>query len=368
MPRVPFLSLDYQNRSIEKELNQTFHSVFKNGRFILDEEVELFEKEFAKFHKSKYCIAVGNGHDALVTALKAVGVRAGDEVIVPSHTCQATWLAVLNSGAKPIPVEVDSTTCNINPDLIEVALTRRTKAIVPVHLYGHPCEMDRIMSIAERRKLFVVEDNAQAHGAIFKNKTTGSWGHCNATSFYPTKNLGALGDGGALITNEKRCAVFARAFRNYGSPTPNVHSIQGVNSRLDELQAAFLRKKLQKLYDWNEMRKQNAELYFELLKDVEIQLPPRVTKSIKPVFHLFVIQTRHRDKLKDFLLKKGIESAIHYPTPVHLQKAYDHLGYKKRSLPIAEELSKMVLSLPIWPGLKRREIEFVAATVKKFFC
>ena len=369
MPSVPFLSLDYQHRSIEGELKEIFSKTLKRGAFILGEEVDSFEKAYASHQKTKYCISVASGHDALLISLKALNIDKGDEVIVPSHTCQATWLAVVNAGAKPIAVEVDPLTFNIDPSRIESTITKKTRAIVPVHLYGHPCEMGQIMAIAKKNKLFVVEDNAQAHGAKFKNKMTGSWGDCNATSFYPTKNLGALGDGGAITTSDKKLFEFARAFRNYGSIQKDIHLVQGVNSRLDELQAAILKIKLKRLNEWNEERKQNANLYFKLLKNIEgIQLPPRESKVAKPVFHQFVIQTANRDKLKNFLSRNGIETAIHYPIPVHLQKAYHNIGYKKGSLPIAERLAATVLSLPVWPGLKKSDIEIVSSLIRKFCC
>ena len=368
MPFIPFLSLDYQHRSIEPELKEIFGRTLQRGNFILGEEVARFEKEFAAYHKAKYCISVASGHDALLISLKALNIGKGDEVIVPSHTCQATWLAVLNAGAKPVAVEVDTFTYNINPLLIEQAITKRTRAIVPVHLYGHPCEMDILMAIAKKNNLFVIEDNAQAQGASLKNKMTGSWGHCNATSFYPTKNLGALGDGGAIITNDKKLFDFAAAFRNYGSIKKDIHLISGVNSRLDELQAAFLIEKLKCLNEWNDLRNRNANLYFSLLQNIEeIQLPPGESKTAKPVFHQFVIQAADRDKLKNYLVKKGIETGVHYPTPIHLQKAFRDVGYKKGSLPAAETLAATVLSLPVWPGLKKSEIELVCSTIRKFF-
>lgn len=368
MSVIPFLSLDYQHRSIERELKEAFSKTLKRGSFILDEEVDRFEKELASYHKSKYAISVANGHDALMISLKALKIGKGDEVIVPSHTCQATWLAVMNAGAKPIAVEVDPSTYNMDHSLIENSLTQKTKAIIPVHLYGHPCEMDKIMLLEKKNNLFVIEDNAQAHGAIFKNKMTGSWGHCNATSFYPTKNLGALGDGGAITTNDKKLYDFAQAFRNYGSGKKNVYSIQGVNSRLDELQAAILRIKLKKLDEWNEARIQNADFYFESLQDIgNVQVPPRANKKVRPVFHQFVIQAPDRDKLKNFLFRKGIETAIHYPIPVHLQMAYSQLRYKKGSLPVAEKLADTVLSLPVWPGLKKNQLMTICSAIKSFF-
>jgi len=217
MYEVPFFSLEHQHQSIQAPLQLAYRRILKGGRFILDDEVKAFEEEFAAYQKIKYCIAVGNGHDALFISLKAIGVGRGDEVLVPSHTCHATWLAVANTGAKPVPVEVEPSTFTIDPDLLANAVTQKTKAIVPVHLYGHPCSMDKIMTLARENALYVIEDNAQAHGAFFKNKITGSWGHCNATSFYPTKNLGALGDGGAILTNNRKLFGFAKAFGNYGS-------------------------------------------------------------------------------------------------------------------------------------------------------
>ncbi|MBS1681409.1 MAG: DegT/DnrJ/EryC1/StrS family aminotransferase [Bacteroidetes bacterium] len=368
MSTIPFFSLQHLHRSIQRELSHAFSNVIKQGRFILDREVELFEKEFAGYHRTKYCVTVGNGHDALLISLKALGIGKGDEVIVPSHTFMATWLAVVNAGAVPVPVEVDPITYTLNPDLIRHHLSRKVKAILSVHLYGHPCEMDTINSIAKKNNLFVVEDNAQAHGAVFKNKRTGSWGDCNATSFYPTKNLGALGDGGAILTHHKTQFDFAKTFRNYGTLTKNVYASEGINSRLDELQAAILRVKLKHLDKTNEARKKNARIYFELLKDVgDVVLPPSENKFAQPVYHQFVIQTAYRDKLRNFLEKKGIETVIHYPMPIHLQPAFAHLRLKKGSLPAAEKISKQILSLPIWPGLKPGEIEFVAKTIRTFY-
>jgi dTDP-4-amino-4,6-dideoxygalactose transaminase len=364
---IPFFSLERQHQTISQELMKAFAVAIKRGRFILDDQVRCFEEELAAYQKLKFCVTVGNGHDAIFISLKTLGVGRGDEVLVPSHTCHATWLAVVNTGAKPVPVEVDAITYNINPTLIEESITRKTKAIIPVHLYGNPCLMDKIMAIAKENNLFVVEDNAQAHGAVLKNKMTGSWGHCSATSFYPTKNLGAFGDGGAILTNDKKYFEFAKVFSNYGSQRKDVQSMLGINSRLDELQAAVLRIKLKKLQAWNKARKANANLYFDLLSNLDIQLPPPESKMAKPVFHQFVIQTKHRDKLKRYLEGNGIETAIHYPTAIHLQKAYSFLGYKKGSLPIAEKLSQTVLSLPIWPGLKTSEIERVCSAIRKFF-
>jgi dTDP-4-amino-4,6-dideoxygalactose transaminase len=367
MREIPFFSLDYQHREIHNELTAAFHKVMGAGNFVWGSNVKAFESEFASYQQVQHCVGTGNGHDALLISLKALKIGAGDEVIVPSHTCQATWLAVVNSGAKPVPVEVDET-LTIDPTKIENAITSKSKAIVPVHLYGQPCRMDAVMTIAEKNNLFVIEDNAQAHGAKYKRKFTGSFGHINATSFYPTKNLGALGDGGAITTNDEHLYELAKAVSNYGSIKKDDHFTSGINSRLDELQAAFLSIKLKRLEEWNEMRRQNANVYFQNLKNVgDIILPSAPSQASQPVFHLFVIQTAHRDKLKEYLNKEGIGTAIHYPTPVHLQKAYTSLGYSKGSLPIAEKLSETVLSLPVWPGLKIEEIEFVCDKVKLFF-
>jgi dTDP-4-amino-4,6-dideoxygalactose transaminase len=344
-----------------------FDKVINQNQFVCGPRLESFEEAFARFQGSKYCVGVGNGHDALLIALKALKIGAGDEVIVPSHTCQATWLAVMNAGAIPLPVEVNEA-FTIDPFKIEAAITPKTKAIIPVHLYGQPCQMDTILTIAKKNNLFVVEDNAQGHGAKFKGQTTGSFGYINATSFYPTKNLGALGDGGAVCTNDEDLSRLARAIANYGSLKKDDHFVQGLNSRLDELQAAILSIKLEKLEEWNELRRQNAALYFQFLNNVgDIVLPPAPSQESLPVFHLFVIRTAHRDKLKEFLQKEGIGTAVHYPVPVHLQKAYATLGYSRGSLPIAEKLSDTILSLPIWPGLKKEEIEWICRTIQKFF-
>ncbi|MBS1506748.1 MAG: DegT/DnrJ/EryC1/StrS family aminotransferase [Bacteroidetes bacterium] len=368
MREIPFFTLHPQHHAIQREMAEVFDKIVRQGKFVLGDHVERFEKEFAVFQKVKHCVSVGNGHDALWIALKTYGIGKGDEVIVPSHTCQATWLAVVNTGARPVPVEVDPFNYLINPELIERSLSPKTKAIVPVHLYGHPCAMDNIVAIAKNHNLKVIEDNAQAHGAIYKSKQTGSWGDCNATSFYPTKNLGALGDGGAILTNNKKIADQARAIRNYGSVKKDIHTVQGINSRLDELQAALLSIKLKRLKSWNDQRIQNAKIYCKLLPNVgDLQLPPQPSASVKPVFHQFVIQTRSRNELRKYLAKKGIETAIHYPMPVHQQKAYDFLKYKKGSLPIAERLSETILSLPVWPGMKFDEIEFVSDEIQTFF-
>jgi dTDP-4-amino-4,6-dideoxygalactose transaminase len=365
---VPFFSALRQHQAISDKLNVAFNRLLQKGTFILGDEVKTFEEAFALFHQMPHCTSVANGLDAIFIALKSLNIGTGDEVLVPSHTCFATWLAVSRTGATPVPVEVNPVDFTMDVHQLEAAGSSSTKAIVPVHLYGHPCAMPAIMAIAKKRSWKVVEDNAQAHGAVCHNQLTGSWGDMSATSFYPTKNLGAWGDGGAILTRSDSGYQFHQAFRNYGSVQKDIHLMQGVNSRLDELQAAILQIKLQHLSQWNTQRVANANLYHQLMKGVgDLILPSLGDESHHPVFHLYVIQTAYRDRLKEFLAAQGIGTAIHYPTPIHLQAAYRELGYTEGSLPIAEHLSKTVLSLPIWPELEPREIERVSQAISTFF-
>jgi len=365
---VPFFSTWRQHEAISDKLKVVFDRQLQKGTFILGEDVTEFESVFARFHQMPYCTSVGNGMNAIYIALKSLNIGIGDEVLVPSHTCFATWLAVSRTGAIPVPVEVNPVNFTIDANLLEAAATSRTKAIVPVHLYGHPCAMPDIMAIANQRNWSVVEDNAQSIGATCHQKLTGSWGDLSATSFYPTKNLGAMGDGGAILSRSVASYEFHQAFRNYGSVQKDVHQMQGVNSRLDELQAAFLLVKLPYLQQWNAQRVANAKMYHQQLACVgDLILPSMGDENHQPVFHLYVIQTAHRDRLKAYLAEKGIGTAIHYPTPVHLQDAYRGLGYKEGRLPIAERLSKTVLSLPVWPELLPSEIERVTQAIRAFF-
>lgn len=365
---IPFVSLVNQHQQIRTEMENAFRQTMEGGQFVLGSAVNEFEKEYAAFNETPYCVSVGNGLDALICALMTIGIKAGDEVIVPSHTCYATWLAVDKVGATPVPVEVHESTFTVDENRIESSITARTKAILPVHLYGYPCRMDRIMEIAKAHGLCVVEDNAQAHGARFQNRLTGSWGDVNATSFYPTKNLGALGDGGAVTTHHQEFAEFIQSYRNYGAVTKDVFSMTGINSRLDELQASLLRIKLRYVNQWNEQRRSMATYYHQLLQSVgDISLPSLGDDDAHPVFHLYVIRTNHRNALQKFLNEQGIGTAIHYPVAVHQQKAFEKLNFKMGSLPVAEKLSNTILSLPIWPGLTREDQERVAATIKTFF-
>ncbi len=364
--QVPFFPLETILRPIRVELDQAISGVLDEGQFIMGEQVALFEMEFAKFVGAKYCVAVGSGLDALTISLKALGIGEGDEVLVPSHTCQATWLSVLRAGARPVGVSVNGFL--IDHQHLEQSISGRTKAIMPVHLYGYPCEMDAVCSVASRYHLFVVEDFAQAHGATYKGRMAGSMGDAGGTSFYPTKNLGALGDGGAITTNSERVAAFARSYRNYGSVQKDVHLQVGVNSRLDTLQAAVLRVNLKHVAHRNKQRREIADVYFSRLSTTgDLVLPPRPMSPCEPVFHQFVIQTEWRNQLHDYLSKAGIGTAIHYPVPVYLQPAYAQLGYGRGSFASAEALGKTVLSLPVWPGMSLDQVQCVCDEVLRFF-
>ena len=335
-----------------------------SGWFVTGSELEAFEQEFATFSNVKFCIGVGNGLDALQLLLRAYEVGPNDEVIVPSNTFIATWLAVSQTGAKPVPVEPDTTTHNIDPSLIESAITSRTRAIMPVHLYGQPADMDPINKIAEKYGLIIIEDAAQAQGAMYKGQPAGSLGHAAGTSFYPGKNLGAYGDGGAVLTNDAIVAEKVRKLRNYGSKIKYQHDIAGFNCRLDEMQAAFLRVKLAVLGQWNNRRKVVANRYTEILVDQTKIVLPRLKDGCDSVWHLYVIRTKQRDALKEHLAKLGIDTVIHYPIPPHLQACYQE--QYTGSLPIAEQLASEVLSLPMSPMLSDKEVDYVASSVREF--
>ncbi len=364
---ISFVNFDPLLLSIQSDIRIAFEAIYENEWFILGRAVREFECAFASFNRTQHAIGVSSGLDALFLSLKALDIRAGDEVLVPSHTYIASALAISHVGATPVFVEPDIRTYNIDVNRIEAAITSRTKAIIPVHLYGQPCNMDRIMAIAESYGLYVVEDNAQAHGAMWKGKKTGSIGHCNGTSFYPGKNLGALGDGGAVTTNDEMIAEKIRMLRNYGSRQKYVHEMLGYNMRLDELQAAFLSVKLKYLDQWTEERRRIATRYTELLRDVGDLVLPWVHPDAAHVWHLYVIRTKHRDVLQNYLAEHGVQTLIHYPIPPHLQKAYKHLGYKRGDFPIAEEIADTCLSLPLWVGMGEEEIEGVVNCVNNFF-
>lgn len=361
--KIKFLDLKKHHSSLNTVLTSKFKKVLNSGSYILSEEVENFEKEFSNYCNTKYCIGVGSGLDALVLVLKAYGIGKGDEVIVPSNTFIATWLAVSNVGAKPIPVDPNIKTYNINADLIEHCITKKTKAIIVVHLYGQPAEMSKIKILAKKYKLKLIEDAAQAHGAKFKNKIVGSLGDAAAFSFYPGKNLGAIGDAGAITTNDKNLRDRCKELRNYGSNKKYHNIIKGYNSRLDELQAALLRVKLKKLDLNNKKREKIAKLY--MTEIIEKDILPYTPHWCNPVWHLFVINVKNRDKLSDYLKKNGIETIIHYPISPHLQKAYKK-DMPNIKLKVAEELQETVLSLPIGPHLDVRSIKYISSKINNF--
>lgn len=362
MITIPFLELRQSYLELKPEFDTAIQRVMNSGWYIQGEELSTFESEFAEYCHVQYCIGVGNGLDALHLILCAMDIGAGDEVIVPANTFIATWLAVSYAGATPVPVEPDETTFNIDPARTEVAITKKTKAIIPVHLYGRPADMDPILEIAGRYRLKVIEDAAQAHGARYRGRKVGGLGDAAGFSFYPGKNLGAFGDGGAVTTNDPILAERIRKLRNYGSQVKYVHDVKGFNSRLDELQAALLRVKLRHIDEWNARRVQLAECYQCGLAGAKVQFPETVA-GFESVFHLFVIRTERRDMLQVRLKEAGIETLIHYSIPPHRQAAYRSM--RNRSLPIAERLSREVLSLPIGPHLSREEAEKIADHIKR---
>ncbi len=363
--KIPFYDLQGQHWEIASALQDVFLRVLHSGWFILGKELEAFENEFAKYIGTKHCIGVGNGLDALVLTLKALNIGPGDEVIVPTHTFIATWLAISHVGATPVPVLTDEF-FTINPAFISQAITPRTKAIMPVHLYGHPADMDQISQAIGQREIYVIEDAAQAHGATYKGKKTGNFGVAAGFSFYPGKNLGALGDGGGVTTNDDTLANKIRMLRNYGAKEKYNHEITGVNSRLDELQAAFLRVKLPLLDQWNARRREIAELYKRELSECEgIQLPIEASWGTH-VWHQFVIQSSSRDILQTHLAEHGIDTLIHYPIANHLQGAY--VGRNSENIySYYQQLTSMILSLPMGPTLTDDQINYVCAVIKGFF-
>lgn len=363
--KVPFVTFKPLEKELDKELRAAFERVYTRSWYIEGEEDKAFEKAFASFCDVKNCVGVGNGLDALFLTLKALGIQQGDEVIVPSNTYIATALAVTYVGATPIFVEPNINTFNITPEKIEYAITKKTKAIMPVHLYGLACDMDPIMEIAKKYDLYVVEDCAQAHGAVYKGKLVGSFGDAAGFSFYPGKNLGALGDAGAMITNNDMLAKKVRALGNYGSDYKYHHIMQGNNSRLDELQAAFLAVKLPYLDKVNRERRRIAQRYLNEINNKEIILP-YVPDYTTPVWHIFGIRCKRRAELEKHLNAAGINTNKHYPIPMHLQECYKSLGYKLGDFPIAEEISATELSIPMYYGMSEEEIQYVIDKVNEF--
>lgn len=352
---------------IEKDVFQVFHEVYNNQWYILGKALETFEKDFADYLGLPNCVGVANGLDALTLSLLACGIGEDDEVIVPAHTYIATWIAVSRVGARPVPVEPHQATFNIDVQKIEAAITSKTKAIIPVHLYGQACDMTAIDALARRYQLHIIEDNAQAHGARWLQKRTGSYGVINAVSFYPTKNLGALGDGGAVVTSSKEMADFVKIYRNYGLERKNVSRLIGMNSRLDEIQAAILSIKLKHLDAWNDLRRNLASLYLSALHNVQEITLPLADKEAHHVYHLFVIRTKERDALQEHLQHSGIETMVHYPIPPHLQQSYRDLGYGPGDFPLTEEIARTALSLPLWPGMTEEQVSRISDAIRQFF-
>jgi dTDP-4-amino-4,6-dideoxygalactose transaminase len=352
--------------TIKGEIDAAIAHVLESGRYILGEEVRAFEEEFSAYLGVRFGIGVGSGTEALHLALRACGITSNDEVITVSHTAVATVAAIELCGAKPVLVDIDSSTFLIDPDRIEHAITPRTRAIIPVHLYGYVADMEAIRSLADQRGLRVIEDCAQSHGALLKGRQSGSWGDLSTFSFYPTKNLGALGDGGMVMTDDPGLAERVRMIRQYGWRQRYISEIPGLNSRLDELQAAILRVKLKYLDQRNEARRKKAQLYTALLKDMDIRCPVEEDPK-RHVYHLYVIRARNRDALQTFLKERGIETLIHYPVPVHLQKAYQYLGYRRGDLPSTETCSEDILSLPLYPEMAESDVAEVAARIAHFY-
>ena len=364
--KVPFGDLSRQYKKYKEEFDSIISGVFAKGSFILGENVTRFETNFSNFLGAKHAIGVGSATEALFLALKAIGIKNGDEVITVANTAVPTVSAIDFAGAKPVFVDIGESSYNVNPSRIENRITLKTKAIIPVHLYGNPCDMDQIMEIAQKYDLKVIEDCAQAHGAGRNGKKVGTFGDFGAFSFYPSKNLGANGDAGMVVTNNSELAEKVRLLRNYGFEDRYKSIIRGFNSRLDEIQAALLDFKLTKLDEWNLRRKQISNMYIKGLEGLPIILPSSVTEN-KHVFHLFVVRVKQREKFMKFLSDEGISTVIHYPIPIHLQPAYKYLNYKKGILPVTEKLAEEIVSLPIFPDLEDNEVEYAIKSIKKFF-
>lgn len=364
---IRFLDLKSINKKHLAGLNDAFLDVANSGQYILSSRVNEFESSFADYCGVKYCVGVGNGLEALQLILAALNIGDGDEVIVPSNTYIATWLAVTFSGAKLVPVEPDPETFNIDPDKILRAITKKTKAIIAVHLYGLPAKVSMIRKVCRGHNIKIIEDAAQAHGALLDGRKVGDLGDVAAFSFYPGKNLGAIGDGGCITTNDKNLALKVKSLRNYGSTIKYYNDFCGFNSRLDEIQAAFLSVKLKFLDDENLQRRKVAEWYNMHLSDIEGIKIPNKEHIKESVWHLYVIRTKDRKQLANYLKSENIETLIHYPVPPHLQKAYSFLDFKKGDFPISEKIHKEVLSLPMGPHIKRKDVELVSSAIRRFY-
>lgn len=368
--KTPFLDLTLQHKVIKKEIFDVVNRSLKRGDFILGEDAKLFEKEFAAFCDVKYAVGVSSGTAALFLALAALDIKSGDEVIVPDFTFIATSLAVSYVQAKPVFVDINENSYAIDPDKIRKAITKKTKAIIPVHLYGHPVNMPEILKIAKEFNLKVIEDTAQAHGALIKMpdgswRKAGSLGDIGCFSFYPTKNLGALGDGGMITTNNEDIYKKILMLRDYGRSSRYEHTLIGYNSRLDTIQAGILRAKLKRLDSWNQMRLEAASIYSELLKGLPGVITPGASALVKHVYHCYVLRLKQREKVMKDLSAQGVVTLIHYPIPLHLQPVYRYLGYKVNDFPISEKIAQEIVSLPIYPYIKKAQIKFICQIIKK---
>lgn len=366
LKNVPFVSLKPMHDALEKELTQAFENVLNESMYICGNACGTFETEFAKYCEAKYCVGTGNGLDALYLIMRALEIGAGDEVIVPSNTYIATALAVSYVGAKPVLVEPDIRSYNIDTTKIEAAITTKTKAIIAVHLQGRPADMEEVNRIAKKHNLYVIEDAAQAHGAKYQGKRVGTLSDAAAFSFYPGKNLGALGDGGCVVTNNEEIARRVRAIGNYGSDYKYHHLYKGVNSRLDELQAAFLNVKLPYLDKWNETRRYIASRYLKEITNDKIILPLASDEEYTHIYHVFAIRCEARDELERYLKENGIGTVKHYPIPIHMQEAYRDMKLQQGELPIAEEISRTILSIPMYYGMSEEEIDYVIEKINQF--
>jgi dTDP-4-amino-4,6-dideoxygalactose transaminase len=366
MKNIPFLDMQTPYRELQSELDKAYHRVMESGWYVMGEELNTFENEFAAYCGVMHCVGVGNGLEALHLILRAYGIGEGDEVIVPSNTYIATWLAVSYAGAVPVPVEPVENSYNLDPERVESAITSRTRAILPVHLYGLLADIDPLLTLANKYDLKVIEDSAQAQGALYKGRLSGNLGHAAGFSFYPGKNLGALGDAGAVVTNDDKLAEKVRILRNYGSKVKYYNDVKGYNSRLDEMQAAFLRVKLKHLNEWNTRRTRIAAAYLDSLAGLPDLILPSVLDSTKPIWHIFPIRHSKRDDLQDYLKNKGVDTLIHYPVPPHLSRAYLDLNMPKGTFPIAERIASSELSLPIGPHLSLDEARYIVDCIRSY--
>lgn len=364
--QVPFLDLKIQYKQIEHEVIPMVTEAMSNAAFIGGPQVTGLEKEFAEFCESHYCVGVNSGTDALRFALMAAGIGAGDEVITVPNTFIATTEAISQVGATPVFVDILPDTYNMDISLIEGKISSKTRAILPVHLYGQPAEMDSILEIAGKKNIIVIEDACQAHGALYKGRKAGSMGLAGCFSFYPGKNLGAYGEGGAVVTQDERIAKEISMIRDHGQEQKYYHAMEGYNGRLDAIQAGVLRIKLKKLADWNNARRKNAAYYNELLSKIDGVTTPVEADKVESVYHLYVILVDERDGLQKFLADKGVSTGLHYPVPLHLQKAYEHMGYKEGDFPVTEDVAKRLLSLPMFPELTKEQIEYVCESIKEY--